>query len=126
MCPTDSEPDPPSVALPPELATFPVPPRLTHDERHKYLVTYDVRDPRRLAALHKRLKDWGRPVQYSVFEALLTGTEAERMWDMVATTIDIAVDWVALYRLSRPYDEAIRHIGVYDPDLPASDLVIFI
>jgi len=99
---------------------------LTHDERHKYLVTYDVRDPRRLAALHKRLKDWGRPVQYSVFEALLTGTEAERMWDMVATTIDIAVDWVALYRLSRPYDEAIRHIGVYDPDLPASDLVIFI
>lgn len=116
------EPAPP----PDHIATFPTAPQLTHDERHKYLVTYDVRDPRRLVLLHKRLKDWGKPVQYSVFEALLTGAEVERMWSMIRDTIDERVDWVALYRLSRPFDEAVRHIGAYDPDLPASDLIIFV
>ncbi|MCX8004644.1 MAG: CRISPR-associated endonuclease Cas2 [Burkholderiales bacterium] len=116
-----------SPAPPPEhIATFPVPAPLTHDERHKYLVTYDVRDHKRLATLHKRLKDWGKPVQYSVFEALLTGPEVERMWTMITETIDARVDWVALYRLSRPFDEAVRHIGNYDPELPASDFIIFV
>lgn len=132
MPPSDSVPDPspdaevPGKELPTELATFPVPRRLVHDERHKYLVTYDVREPQRLTRLHKRLKDWGTPVQYSVFEAILTGVEAERMWSMVRATIDEKMDWVALYRLSRPFDEAVRHIGAYDPNLPANDLVIFI
>jgi CRISPR-associated protein Cas2 len=114
------------VPLPAELATFPAPPRLVHADRYKYLVAYDVRDARRLARIHKRLKDWGRPVQYSIFECLLAGTEVEGMWSMVADTIDQEVDWVVLYRLSRPYDEAVRHIGVYDPDLPSSDLIIFV
>lgn len=126
MPPTDSVPEPTLAGLPAELATFPPPARLTHEERHRYLVAYDVRDPRRLARIHLRLKDWGRPVQFSVFETLLTGSETERMWAMVADTIDPLVDWVVLYRLSRPFDEAVRHIGAYDPDLPASDLIIFI
>jgi len=133
MCPTDSEPEPTHVAevppanvLPHELATFPNPRPLTHEERHKYLITYDVRDAKRLAKIHKQLKDWGTPVQFSVFEAILTGKETERMWDMVRLTIDESCDWVALYRLSRPFDEAVRHIGSYDPNLPANDIVIFI
>lgn len=138
MLPSDSAPDAalspapapdqeaPAKELPTELATFPVPRRLVHGERHKYLVTYDVREPQRLTRLHKRLKDWGTPVQYSVFEAILTGAEAERMWIMVRSTIDEKSDWVALYRLSRPFDEAVRHIGAYDPNLPANDLVIFV
>lgn len=129
---SDPTPDPapdlesPVKDLPSELATFPAPRRLTHDERHKYLVTYDVREPKRLTRLHKRLKDWGTPVQFSVFEAILSGPETERMWDMVRKTIDETSDWVALYRLSRPFDEAVRHVGSYDPNLPANDLVIFI
>ena len=124
----DTAPDleSPAKDLPSELATFPAPRRLTHDERHKYLVTYDVRESKRLTRLHKRLKDWGTPVQFSVFEAILSGPETERMWDMVRRTIDETSDWVALYRLSRPFDEAVRHIGSYDPNLPANDLVIFI
>ena len=128
MLPSDSAPDTKSepTVLPIELATFGTPTRLTHDDRHKYLVTYDVRDPKRLTKLHKKLKDWGTPVQFSVFEAMLTGPEVERMWLMVTATIDDKLDWVALYRLSRPFDEAVRHIGAYDPNLPANDLIIFI
>lgn len=130
MSPSDFRPDKSQQAegrsVPEHLATFPAPQRLTHVERHKYLVAYDIRDHRRLAHLHKRLKDWGRPVQYSVFEALLSGPETEGMWKMICEIIDVSEDWVILYRLSRPFDEAVRHIGRYDPDLPASDLIVFI
>jgi len=126
MSPSDSVPDPPPADLPDGLATFLVRVPLNHQDRHKYLVAYDIRDSARLVRLHRRLKDWGRPVQFSVFEALLSGTETEAMWEMVRTTIDESVDWVALYRLSRPFHEAVRHIGAYDPDLPASDLIIFV
>ena len=34
---------------------------------HRYLVCYDVCDPRRLERTHKKLRGFGQPVQYSVF-----------------------------------------------------------
>ena len=35
--------------------------------RHRYLVCYDVTDPKRLARIYKKLKGFGDSVQYSVF-----------------------------------------------------------
>ena len=35
--------------------------------RHRYLVTYDVSDDKRLKRVYKRLCGYGDPVQYSVF-----------------------------------------------------------
>lgn len=120
--------DTPSPALPESLRTFGERPRqiFDHRERHTYLVGYDIRESSRLQRLHKRLKDWGAPVQYSVFECLLTGRHVEDMWAMIEATIDDRVDWVVLYRLSRPYNEAVRHIGTYDPGHIDSDTIIFI
>ncbi|TVR48545.1 MAG: CRISPR-associated endonuclease Cas2 [Planctomycetota bacterium] len=114
--------------LPPDLRTFPARPHIVfdHSTRHTYLVAYDVREAGRLRAIHKNLKDWGEPVQYSVFECFLTGPEVEHMWAMVEETIDCEVDWVILYRLSRPYNEAVRNIGVYDPLHIDADTIIFI
>lgn len=114
--------------LPAELRTFATAPTapLDHTDRYKYLLAYDVRDPRRLARTHKTMKDWGLPVQYSVFELLLTGAEVETMWDQVGAEIDPTVDWVVLYRLTRPFNQAVRNIGVYDPGHLDTDTIIFI
>ncbi|TVR12856.1 MAG: CRISPR-associated endonuclease Cas2 [Planctomycetota bacterium] len=121
-------PDHQGQKLPSDLKTFPDRPHIVfdHSTRHTYLVAYDIRESRRLQQIHKRLKDWGEPVQYSVFECLLTGSEVEGMWSMVEETIDPRVDWVVLYRLSRPYNEAVRNIGVYDPLHIHADTIIFI
>ena len=114
--------------LPKDLQTFPDRPQIVfdHSSRHTYLVAYDIRESSRLRHIHKNLKDWGEPVQYSVFECFLTGSEVESMWAMVEETIDCSVDWVILYRLSRPYNEAVRNIGVYDPLHVDADTIIFI
>jgi CRISPR-associated protein Cas2 len=127
--PADDSPDGPAEAADhPDLVTLgnPFPAVLDHQERHKYLIAYDIRDPRRLHHVHERLKDFGKPVQYSIFEVLLPGRVVETMWEAVRQLIDPRVDWVILYRLMRPYDEAIRHIGCYDPDRIAEDDIIFV
>lgn len=40
-----------------------------------YLIGYDIRDPRRLSRIHKRMTKYATPVQYSVF--LLEGGEIQ-------------------------------------------------
>jgi len=116
------------LALPESLRTFGARPPavLDHRERYSYLAAYDIRDDRRLQKIHKRLLDWGAPVQKSIFECLLTGSAVELMWKAILEIIDIHVDWVVLYRLSRPFHEAVRHVGVYDPGHIHSDTIIFI
>lgn len=117
-----------ATALPDVLTTFNDQPTpvLDHVDRYKYLIAYDIRDARRLNRTHKTLKGWGMPVQYSIFELLLTGTEVERMWVAVREEIDESEDWVVLYRLTKPFNEAVRHIGVYDPGHLDTDTIIFI
>ncbi|HLA34216.1 MAG TPA: CRISPR-associated endonuclease Cas2 [Rhodocyclaceae bacterium] len=39
----------------------------------EFVICYDISNPRRLARLHRYLKDWAVPIQYSVF--LLVGDE---------------------------------------------------
>jgi len=100
--------------------------KLTHFYEHKYLVAYDIRKSKRLQRMFKRLKDFGMPIQKSVFECLLSGKQVEDMWKMVQYTIDDTEDWVVLFRLNQPHNEAIRHIGYYDPQHLHKDDVIFI
>ena len=35
--------------------------------RTRYPVSYDISDAKRLRRVHKTVKDFGRPIQYSVF-----------------------------------------------------------
>ena len=51
------------------------------------VVTYDIPDNRRRARLHKKLKSFGRPVQYSVFEAILNRADLARMEKTVRAEI---------------------------------------
>ena len=51
--------------------------------RRRYLVAYDIRNPKRLRQVHKAAKTYGYPLQYSVFICDLTDQELIRLkWDM--------------------------------------------
>lgn len=53
------------------------------EHRQWYLVTYDVRDPKRLRRVHKWLRGYGEPVQYSVFRLRASNTMIERLhWEL--------------------------------------------
>ena len=63
------------------------------------VVAYDIRDDRRRTRLHKRLKSFGTPVQYSVFECLLDARRFQELRAVVRKTIHAKQDLVRYYRL---------------------------
>lgn len=63
------------------------------------LVAYDISHNGRRTKLHNALKDFGTPVQYSVFECLLTPQENQKMRQAVARIIKPRVDQVRFYPL---------------------------
>ena len=47
--------------------------------RHRYLVSYDISDPKRLRRVAKVLEGFGSRLQYSVFECPLESTRLEQL-----------------------------------------------
>jgi CRISPR-associated protein Cas2 len=63
------------------------------------VVAYDIPDDKRRTRLHNVLKDFGTPVQYSLFECLLTPKQIERLDKRVRRVIHVTQDAVRYYRL---------------------------
>lgn len=61
------------------------------------IVTYDIENDKKRTKLHKKLKDFGPRVQYSVFEADITNEEFKKL-NTVLTTIKLEKsDSIRLY-----------------------------
>lgn len=63
------------------------------------VVVYDVSNTKRRTKLHNRLKDFGTPVQYSVFECLLDTAQMQAMKKAVRRIIKVRLDSVRYYPL---------------------------
>lgn len=90
--------------------------------RRRYLVTYDIRDDRRLRAVHKTMKSYGNPLQYSVFLCDLDPIERVRMRADLRATINDHADSVAVIDLGDPNGRGVdcfEFLGV-TPALPNS------
>ncbi len=85
-----------------------------------YVLVYDVVDNRRRSRLHRALKDFGLPVQRSVFEFDLDPKEVDRMMHRVEKLIDTEEDTVRLYRICASCIAEVRILGEgtigLDPD----------
>lgn len=85
-----------------------------------YILVYDVVNDRRRARLHRSLKDYGTPVQRSVFEFDLDAGEARKMMRKVEALISPDEDTVRLYRLCAACLAETRILGEgtlsLDPD----------
>lgn len=67
--------------------------------RRRYLVAYDIREPRRLRAVHAAMKGFGEPLQYSVFLCDLDGMEKIVMRQELSKIINHNDDRVAVVDL---------------------------
>jgi len=65
----------------------------------RWLVTYDIADPKRLARLFKFLKKQGVPVQYSVFLVEASAAKMGTLIVQIAKMVDADADDVRAYRL---------------------------
>lgn len=94
--------------------------------RRRYLAAYDIREARRLRRVHKTMKAFGWPMQYSVFICDLDHVELVEFRLAIAEEIDHGEDSVALVDLGDPRDrgrECFEFLGVA-PTLPTSGPVI--
>lgn len=65
----------------------------------RWLVTYDIADPKRLGRLFKFLKKQGVPVQYSVFLVEASAAKMGSLIVQIAKMVDADADDVRAYRL---------------------------
>lgn len=82
--------------------------------RYRYLVCYDVSNPKRLKQVFKKLHGFGDPIQFSIFKCDLSDTELAMMRAAVRELINNRTDRVMIVRLSKAddrRDDGVEFIG---------------
>jgi CRISPR-associated protein Cas2 len=82
--------------------------------RTRYIVSYDIADPKRLRSVHRTMRGYGSPLQYSVFRCDLSPSERVLLIEALTPIINHREDQVMLIRLG-PADgracESIETLG---------------
>ena len=71
-------------------------------DRNRYLVAYDIRNPRRLRRVHRVATDYGEPLQYSVFVCDLTSVELIRLRRDLLEEMKATEDSIGIFDLAHP------------------------
>lgn len=79
--------------------------------RRCYLVCYDIRDPRRLRRVHKAMKGYGEPWQFSVFFCVLKNIDRVRMQTELEAEMNQRDDQILVIDLGGD-EEAARNAAV--------------
>jgi CRISPR-associated protein Cas2 len=99
---------------------------MTAHGRRRYVVCYDIRDPVRLRRVHKTMKSFGWPMQYSIFVCDLDTMELIDLRRRVGDLIHHAADSVAMIDCGEPAERGrtcFSFMGVAAP-LPTSGPVV--
>jgi CRISPR-associated protein Cas2 len=75
-----------------------------------YLISYDIEDDKKRTRLAHKLKDFGRRVQYSVFEADISENEVQRLQKLIEKVQLGKHDSIRLYRLC---GECLKQIKIW-------------
>ena len=67
--------------------------------RRRYVVAYDIREPKRLREVHATMKRFGYPLQYSVFVCDLDAMEKIAMRQAVEQVMHLKADSLAVIDL---------------------------
>lgn len=70
---------------------------MSRNRRVDYVVCYDITNPRRLRRVHRCLRRWGVPLQYSVFYCQLNQGERQALIADLRDRIDHRTDDVRIY-----------------------------
>jgi len=64
-----------------------------------YIVAYDIADPKRLQRVHRTMRGYGDPLQYSVFRCVLSPSERVLLIEALTPIINHREDQVMLINL---------------------------
>ncbi len=89
--------------------------------RHRYVVCYDVREPKRLRKTHETMLGYGDPIQYSVFICDLSGSERLLMEEALRQVARLSEDAVHIVDLGPARGRTltkVRSLGSAAPPAP--------
>ncbi len=89
-------------------------------KRTRYLIAYDIGDPRRLRAVRKKMLGFGDSMQYSVFVCDLTSAERAVLVAGLIDIIDTARDRIAIVTLGDSGSTSMFWFLGAKPLLPSS------
>jgi CRISPR-associated protein Cas2 len=89
--------------------------------RQRYIVAYDICDPKRLREIFKKMRGFGDPVQYSVFECDLNPSEKILMISAVSEIINHSVDQILIIDIGPAEGRGNRCIEVVGQPRPSRD-----
>lgn len=95
--------------------------------RRRYVVAYDIREPKRLRQVHAAMKGFGYPLQYSVFICDLDGIEKVSLRDVIGKLMHHREDSLAIIDLGDAATrglECFEFIGVSSPLPPIGPRII--
>ena len=76
-----------------------------------YLISYDISDDDRRHRVYEALKDFGRRVQFSVFECEMDDAGLRELSDRIDLEIDGNTDSCRFYRLCKSCAVEVRILG---------------
>lgn len=80
-----------------------------------YVVAYDIRDDKRRKQVSDVLEGYGKRVQYSVFECVLTSAKFDELRSKLGKKIKLSEDSVRFYPLSRHTLKQVEILGIGPP-----------
>lgn len=89
--------------------------------RRCYLVCYDIRDDKRLRRIHKLMKAYGEPWQYSVFYCTLKAIDRVRLEVALRETMNLKIDQVLIVDLGGDEDSAKESSTFLGTGIPESE-----
>lgn len=78
----------------------------------RYLVAYDICEPRRLHRVAKLCEQYGMRIEYSVFECDLDAVMFHSLWQGLAQLIDSGEDSVVAYKLCATCERGASSMGI--------------
>jgi CRISPR-associated protein Cas2 len=90
-------------------------------DRTRYLLAYDIREPRRLRRVHLVARTYGDPLQYSLFVCDLSRSELLLMRRDLVIEMDASVDSIAIFDLGPPATRGVECVAFLGARRPLPD-----
>jgi CRISPR-associated protein Cas2 len=90
--------------------------------RIRYVVTYDISDPKRLRRVFRTMKGYGDPLQYSVFQCDLSASERVLMVEALSAIINQREDQVMLINIGPAENRGRQSIETIGRALPEEEI----
>lgn len=94
--------------------------------RRCYLVTYDIREPKRLRRVHKLMKAYGEAWQYSVFYCVLRDIDRVRLENDLRGLVNLRIDNVLIIDLGAGEEQVRENVTTLGPALPEPESGIIV